>query len=75
MRYFFDLTRAEGSLFDYKGDEFTSVNAARDYARTTAQRLANNLSGEWAGWTLEVRCPTGQKYFSIPIGEPIGLAA
>jgi hypothetical protein len=60
---------------DYKGDEFTSVNAARDYATATAQRLANKLSGEWAGWTLEVRSPIGQKYFSVPIGEPIGLVA
>jgi hypothetical protein len=67
MRCFFDLTRAEHSLFDYKGDEFTSLNAALDFAKTTAQRLENNLSGEWSGWVLEVRCPEGKKYFSVPI--------
>jgi hypothetical protein len=75
MRYFFDLTRAEHSLFDYKGDEFTSLNAARDFATTTAQRLENKLSGEWSGWTLEVRCAQGTKYFSVPIGNAVNLAA
>ena len=75
MRYFFDLTRSDNSLLDYKGDEFTSLNAARDFAATTAQLLENNLSGEWAGWAVEVRCAEGKKYFSVPIGTSVGLAA
>jgi hypothetical protein len=75
MRYFFDLTRSEHSLLDYKGDEFTSLNAARDFATTTAQLLENNLSGEWSGWAVEVRSPEGKKYFSVPIGNIVGLAA
>jgi hypothetical protein len=75
MRYFFDLIQSDHSLFDYKGDEFTSLNAARDFAVTTAQRLGNSLAGEWSGWTLEVRCSSGQKYFSMPIDSPVRLAA
>lgn len=75
MRYFFDLTRPEHSLLDYKGDEFNSLNAARDFATTTAQLLENNLSGEWSGWTVEVRCAEGRKYFSVPIGKVVSSAA
>jgi hypothetical protein len=75
MRYFFDLTRAEHSLLDYKGYEFTSLNAARDFAMTKAHLLENNLSGEWSGWVMEVRCAEGTKYFSVPIGNAFSLAA
>jgi hypothetical protein len=75
MRYFFDLTRAERSLLDYKGDEFTSLDAAQDFATMTVHRLANTLSGEWSGWSLEVRNPAGHKYFSLSIGGPMQAAA
>jgi hypothetical protein len=75
QRYFFDLTLAEASLFDYKGNEFSSMNAALDFATTVAQGLENKLSGEWAGWTLEVRCTAGKKYFSVPIGHSLALVA
>jgi hypothetical protein len=75
MRYFFDLTGAEHSLFDYKGDEFHSLNGAQDFAAAIAQRLANTLSEDWAGWTVEVRSPGGEKHYSVPIREPICVAA
>jgi hypothetical protein len=75
VRYFFDLTRSEHSLLDYKGDEFTSLNAACDFAKTKAQLLENNLSGEWSGWVVEVRCAKGQKHFSVRIGNAVSLAA
>ena len=75
MRYFFDLTQAEHSLFDYKGDEFNSLNGAQDFAMAIAQRLASTLSEEWLGWTVEVRSPAGHKHYSVPISEDIGMAA
>jgi hypothetical protein len=75
MRYFFDLIQPERSLFDYRGDEFNSLHAAQDFAMTTAQRLSNTISGEWSGWTVEVRCAAGRKHFSLPINGPMEMAA
>jgi hypothetical protein len=74
MRFFFDYTRADQSLYDYKGDEFLSSKDAFDFAEATAQFLVT-LEGEWRGWSIEVRNDQGRKYFTVPIDGAASLTA
>lgn len=67
MRFFFDYKRKGQSLYDYQGDEFLSSNDAFDFAEATAELLKNNLSGDWIGWSIEVRNADGAKFYSLPI--------
>jgi hypothetical protein len=67
MRYFFDYTNNERSLYDYQGDEFLSSKDAFEFAEATAQALKNSLNGEWVGWSVEVRNAEGRKFFSLPV--------
>ena len=67
MRYFFDYTTKDRALYDYKGDEFLSSKHAFEFAEATAQALKNNLRGEWAGWSVEVRSAEGRKLLSLPV--------
>jgi hypothetical protein len=74
MRFFFDYTRADEALYDYKGDEFLSSKDAFDFAEATAQFLVT-LKGEWRGWCIEVRNDEGRKYFTVPIDGATSLTA
>jgi|SRR5579864_78834 len=74
MRFFFDYTSNDRSLRDYRGDEFQSLNDAFDFAEATAQTMKSNLSGDWIGWSVEVRSAEGITYFSLPV-TPVRLAA
>jgi hypothetical protein len=37
MRLFFDYTTRDRAIYDYKGDEFLSLDDAFDFAETTAE--------------------------------------
>jgi hypothetical protein len=75
VRVFFDFTRPGQCLYDPNGEDFISLNSARDFAEATAQRLTNALSRDWSGWSIEVRCAEGQKYFTVPINDTFSIAA
>jgi len=38
-----------------------------DFVVATAQNLQNSLSGDWAGWSVELRNAEGKKYLSLSI--------
>jgi two-component system, chemotaxis family, chemotaxis protein CheY len=67
MRFFFDYTTNDQSLYDYKGDEFQNSEDACDFAEAIAEILKNNLNGDWIGWSVVVRDTEGTKYLSLPI--------
>ena len=75
IRFFFDYTSKDKSLYDYRGDDFQTPQAAIEFAQTTAQVLTNSLSGDWVGWSIEVRNAEGKKFFSLPIGNAAPIAA
>ena len=77
MRLFFDYTTRDRAIYDYKGDEFLSLDDAFDFAETTAETMKHSLNGEWSGWSVEVRDAECKKYFSLPInlGQPAVTAA
>jgi hypothetical protein len=66
-RFFFDYTTKDKSLYDYKGDEFPSCQHAFEFAEATALSLKNNLRGDWAGWSVEVRDADGETLLSLPV--------
>jgi len=68
MRFFFDYTSKEKSLYDYQGDEFISSQAAIEFAEATVQVLKHSLAGVWVGWSIEVRDAEGKKFFALPVG-------
>lgn len=65
--FFFDLTTSGQSLYDYRGDEFASSQSAIEFAQETVRMLKHSLSGDWTGWSVEVRNAEGKKFFSLPI--------
>jgi hypothetical protein len=69
---FFDYTTRDRAIYDYKGDEFLSLDDAFDFAETTAEAMKHSLNGDWSGWSVEVRDAECKKYFSLPIniGQP-----
>jgi hypothetical protein len=73
-RFFFDYTTEYRSLFDYHGEEFKRLEGASEFALAIAQNLTNSLTGDWAGWSVEVRNAEGKKFFSFPV-DNAGLAA
>jgi hypothetical protein len=66
-RYFFDLKAKDESVFDYSGEEFSSGQSAIEHAKIVGEYLTNSLSGEWIGWSLEVRNEHGKTVFSRSI--------
>jgi hypothetical protein len=74
MRFFFDYTTKDQSLFDYRGDEFRTPQAAIDFAGAIAEDLKHSLNDNWMGWSIEVRDALGMKFFSVPV-ETAGLVA
>ncbi len=66
-RFFFDYTTNGQSLYDYRGDEFRSLQSAIEFAEAIAQDLKHSLSGDWLGWSIEVRDAEGAKFFSLPV--------
>lgn len=67
MRFFFDYTTRDRSLYDYRGDEFRTAQAAIEFAAAIAEDLKHSLANEWLGWRVEVRNTEGVKLFSLPV--------
>jgi len=75
MRFFFDFRARDRALFDYRGDEFRSAEAAIKFAGAIAEDLQHSLAAEWLGWWIEVRNSEGMKFSSLPVdtaGENFG---
>jgi len=75
MRFFFDYTTKDQSLYDYQGNEFRNSQDAIEFAGAIAQFLRDSLTGEWNGWSVEVRDAEGRKSFSLPVGSSASIAA
>jgi hypothetical protein len=73
--FFFDFTTTDHSLYDYCGNEFASSQGAIEFAQETASMLKHSLSGDWIGWSVEVRNAEGEKFFSLPVGRDLVDAA
>jgi hypothetical protein len=65
--FFFDLTTTDQSMYDYRGDAFSSSQSAIEFAQEAATLLKHSLSNDWTGWSLEVRNAEGKKFFSMPV--------
>ena len=74
-RFFFDYTTNGQSLYDYRGDEFRNPQSAIDFAEAIAQDLKHSLSGDWLGWSVEVRDAEGTKFFSLLVESAGPIAA
>ncbi len=75
MRFFFDYTTTEKTLYDYQGTEFHSFQSAFEFAEAMAQHLRDSLAGEWCSWSIEVRDAEGKKFLSLPVGIAAPIAA
>jgi hypothetical protein len=75
MRFFFDYTTKDQSLYDYEGNEFRNSQSAIEFAEAMAQFLRDGLTSEWSGWSVEVRDAEGKKFFSSPVGSSASIAA
>jgi hypothetical protein len=73
--FFFDLTTTDQSLYDYRGDAFSSSQSAVEFAQETVCMLKQSLSDDWNGWSLEVRNAEGKKFFSLPVKTDLFDAA
>ena len=71
MRFFFDYTKNDGSLLDYCVDVFRTPQSAIEFAHATVQHLRNSLTGDWLGWSVEVRDAEGVKFCSIPVDSAL----
>jgi hypothetical protein len=66
-RYFFDLGTQCRAMYDYKGREFATLEAACRLAELIALDL--ELDGEWTGWAVAVRSVEGKSVSSIPVRD------
>lgn len=69
MRFYFDYKTKDNALYDYEGEEFSSTNAAYEFALATMQSLKNSLAGYWKDWLVEVHNAEGTKFFSLPVNS------
>ena len=69
IRFFFDYTTKDQSLFDYRGHDFRSPHGALDFAEAIVLDLKHSLQTDWSDWSVEVRNVEGKKIFSLPIGS------
>jgi len=75
VRFFFDYTKEDESLYDYRGDEFTNSKAAFEFATEIALNLRHSLTTDWIGWSVEVRSAEGEKFYSLSVATADMLAA
>lgn len=52
-----------------------NLHASRPAQLAAAQVLTHSLSGDWVGWSIEVRNAEGKKFFSLPVGNAAPIAA
>ena len=64
-RYFFDLGNKSEAIYDFRGHEVATLDAAYQLAELMALDL--EVSEDWLGWVLMVRNPEGENIFSIPV--------
>lgn len=75
MRFFFDCTTTDQTLYDYQGNEFRSCEGAFEFAGAMVQHLRDSLAGEWNSWFIEVRNAEGKKLLSLPVRTATSIAA
>jgi hypothetical protein len=75
MRFFFDCTTKDQSLYDYQGTEFHNSQAAIEFAEAMAEILRASLAGEWRSWSIEIRNAEGTKLGVLPVGTVTSIAA
>lgn len=75
MRFFFDYTSENQVALDYRGEEFSGPDAATEFAEAIAQDMRVNISGDWIGWSVEVRNIVGKKIVSLAIDATELIAA
>jgi hypothetical protein len=75
MRFFFDCTTKDQSLYDYQGTEFHNSQAAIEFAEAMAEMLGASLAGEWKRWSVEIRNAEGKKLGALRVGTVTPLAA
>jgi hypothetical protein len=68
MRFFFDYTSSDQSLYDYHGHEFLNPEAAMEFAQAIAEDLRQSLTDDWNSWSVQVRSPQGKSIFSLTVG-------
>ena len=73
-RFFFDYRMKDLTLYDYRGQEFRSVQSAEEFAQMIVQDLSHSLTDEWRGWTVEVRNAEGSRLLSLPVRNPLQAA-
>ena len=66
-RFFFDYMGGDQSLYDYRGHEFRSPQAAIDFAGAIVEDLKNSLDKAWLGWCIEVRNAAGVRFSTLPV--------
>ena len=66
-RFFFDYATQGQFLYDYRGDDFRTLDAAVEHASVIAENLKFTLDSQWKGWWIEVRNAEGAKLSSVPI--------
>jgi hypothetical protein len=74
-RYFFDLVSLDRAEHDFRGRECSSPELALQMAELIALDLELRSEGEWSGWTVKVRNPDGQHFFSVPVRSIDSVAA
>jgi hypothetical protein len=74
-RFFFDVSTARGSLYDYEGRAFRRDEDARKLAELVALDLETTEACVWTGSAVEVRNVDGKKLFSILVQESDRVAA
>jgi hypothetical protein len=75
MRFFFDYTTRDRALYDYRGDEFRSPQAAMEFAGAIAEKMKHSLANEWLGWRVEVRDSEGVTLLSVPVDSAEAVSA
>lgn len=75
MRFFFDCTTKDQSLYDYQGTEFHNSQSAIEFAEAMTEILRASLAGEWRSWSVEIRNAEGKKLGDLPVGIVTPVAA
>jgi hypothetical protein len=66
-RFFFDYMGRGQSLYDYRGHEFRSPQAALEFAGAIVEDLKNSIDQAWMGWCIEVRNAAGVRFSTLQI--------
>jgi hypothetical protein len=67
MRFFFDYSARDRSLYDFHGEEFQTPGAAIEFGEAIVENLIHRLDGAWIGWQVEVRNAEGIKFEALPV--------